>query len=499
MPALSKLLALLPFLALSHAATSADWRSRSIYQIITDRFAPPSSDTSCPVGSTSYCGGTWQTIIDKLDYVQALGFDAVWISPTALGVEGSTEYGEGYHGYWTSDPTKLNPHFGNATDLQALSSALHSRGMYLMVDIAINALSSASYTLTSDSLSAANDGTLLFKDPADFHPECQIDYSNETSIQTCWLAEGDGNGAVAMMDLVTEGDTVAGTLKDWAKNYVSTYDIDGFRVDASRHMGKDFQHDLCAAADTFCIGEIFDYTTSYVAEFQGDSALDATLGYPMKKGLVETFTGSSTTSTFAHTIANAATYYADPTVIGTFLDNHDLPRVGSLTDDKVLIWNAMVGQFLYGGIPIVYQGTEQDVSDGSADPQNREALWNYNDYATTGETFQRIANLNKIRSGLGGADSSFYETVGSVVAQQDDDIAIKRGNALAVLTKRGGQGTGTWTVSGAGFGNDASIVDLLSCDTVTTSSSGDVSVTWTAGQPFVYVTADVASGAGLCQ
>jgi alpha-amylase len=41
-------------------------------------------------------------------------------------------------GYWTVDPTELNPHFGTSNDLSALSSALHTRGMYLMVDIAIN-------------------------------------------------------------------------------------------------------------------------------------------------------------------------------------------------------------------------------------------------------------------------------------------------------------------------------------------------------------------------
>ncbi|ODN83783.1 alpha-amylase AmyA [Cryptococcus wingfieldii CBS 7118] len=499
MAARSKLLALLPFLALSQAATSEEWRSRSIYQIVTDRFASPSDSASCPLGSTTYCGGTWQGIISKLDYVQSLGFDAVWISPTALNVEGSTEYGEAYHGYWTSDPTQLNSHFGNETDLKALSSALHSRGMYLMADIALNALSSASSTLSADSLSAANDGTLLFKDPSNYHDRCDIDYSDEDSIRQCWLTTGDDNGAVAMMDLKTEDDTVAGVLKDWIKEYAENYDIDGLRVDASRHMGTDFQHDLCAAAGIFCIGEIFEDNTSYVAGFQGDGALDATLGFPMKTGLIDTFTGSDTTSTLAGYISDAAQYYADPTVIGTFLDNHDLPRVNSLTDDTTLVWNALVGQFLYGGIPIVYQGTEQDIADGPGDPQNREALWNYNDYSTSGETYGRIKNLNKIRSGLGGADSSFYETVGEVLAQQDSDIAIKRGNALAVLTKRGGSGTGTWTVSGADFGNSASIVDLLSCDWSTTSDSGDITITWTAGQPFVYVASDVASQAGLCQ
>lgn len=61
-------------------------------RVITDRFAPPSadapalssglpSDYACVAGSRAYCGGNWRSIIDKLDYIQAMGFDAIWISP----------------------------------------------------------------------------------------------------------------------------------------------------------------------------------------------------------------------------------------------------------------------------------------------------------------------------------------------------------------------------------------------------------------------------------
>ena len=73
--------------------SSAEWRSRSIYQIITDRFSPSESGSgkSCPLLYT-YCGGTFQGITSHLNYVKSLGFNAIWISPIVLNLPG------GYHG-----------------------------------------------------------------------------------------------------------------------------------------------------------------------------------------------------------------------------------------------------------------------------------------------------------------------------------------------------------------------------------------------------------------
>ena len=70
-------------LTLAHQAqavpTIDDWRSRSIYQIITDRFARPDGSTTAPcvIADNQYCGGTWQGVIKKLDYIQGMGFTAV--------------------------------------------------------------------------------------------------------------------------------------------------------------------------------------------------------------------------------------------------------------------------------------------------------------------------------------------------------------------------------------------------------------------------------------
>ena len=68
-------------------------------QLVTDRFA--TSDDSSPTCNTDdrvYCGGTWQGIINKLDYIQGMGFDAIWISPIVKNIEGSTGAGESYPG-----------------------------------------------------------------------------------------------------------------------------------------------------------------------------------------------------------------------------------------------------------------------------------------------------------------------------------------------------------------------------------------------------------------
>lgn len=67
----------------ARAASRDKWLGRSVYQVVTDRFARSDNSTSasCNAGLGEYCGGSFRGIINKLDYIQDLGFDAVWISP----------------------------------------------------------------------------------------------------------------------------------------------------------------------------------------------------------------------------------------------------------------------------------------------------------------------------------------------------------------------------------------------------------------------------------
>ena len=104
-----------------------------------------------------------------------------------------------------------------------------------------------------------------------------------------------------------------------------------------------------------------------------------------------------------------------------------------MQSDKTKVYNAITGTFLRAGIPTIYYGLEQDLSDGDKDPKNREALWLYGDFNTDGQTYQRIKKLNDIRKALGG-DREWLSAAGDVVAVQQNDIALKRKDSVIVLT-----------------------------------------------------------------
>ena len=119
----------------TNAADYNDWRSRSIYQLIVDRYARTdvSTTAACDPADQKYCGGTWQGIINKLDYIADMGFTAIWISPLVKNIGGNAQIGEPYHGFWSQDITSLNPNFGTADDLKALSKALNDRDMVMPI------------------------------------------------------------------------------------------------------------------------------------------------------------------------------------------------------------------------------------------------------------------------------------------------------------------------------------------------------------------------------
>lgn len=74
----------------------------------------------------------YKGITNNLDYIQGMGFDAIWISPIVDNLDG------GYHGYWARNWEKLNDHFGSADDLTALVSACHDKNIWVMVDVVAN-------------------------------------------------------------------------------------------------------------------------------------------------------------------------------------------------------------------------------------------------------------------------------------------------------------------------------------------------------------------------
>jgi cyclomaltodextrin glucanotransferase len=123
-----------------------DYRSRTIYFLLTDRFNPhhpfdPYIDPLFPDATNSvdcftetcseeeefrkYWGGDIRGIEEKLGYIQRLGASAIWVTPLAENVrmyQGGIGYGTGYHGYWVQNYDQVNPHFGEWADVEDSAS-----------------------------------------------------------------------------------------------------------------------------------------------------------------------------------------------------------------------------------------------------------------------------------------------------------------------------------------------------------------------------------------
>ncbi|KAJ5491759.1 Acid alpha-amylase [Penicillium diatomitis] len=472
--------------------TAAQWRSQSIYFLMTDRFGRTDNSVtaSCNTNDRVYCGGSWQGIINHLDYIQGMGFTAIWITPVTEQLPQDTGDGEAYHGYWQQEIYNVNTNYGTAADLQALSKALHSRGMYLMVDVVANHMGYAGAGNTVD-----YSVFQPFSSSSYFHPYCLIsDYSNQTNVEDCWL----GDTTVSLPDLDTTQSSVQTIWYDWVHSLVSNYSIDGLRIDTVKHVQKSFWPGYQSAAGVYCVGEVFSGDPAYTCPYQ--NYLDGVLNYPIYYPLLNAFKSSSgSISSLSSMINSVASDCADPTLLGNFIENHDNPRFASYTGDYSQAKNVISFIFLSDGIPIVYAGQEQHYSGGN-DPANREATW-LSGYSTNAQLYQFISSTNKLRSLAISKDTGYITAKNNAFYTDSNTIAMKKGSAgsqvVTVLSNRGASGSSyTLSLGGSGYAAGTKLVEMYTCTAVTVDSSGNIPVSMTSGLPRVFMLA--TSACSLC-
>ncbi|KAI0822624.1 alpha-amylase [Trametes gibbosa] len=486
---LFSLLLALALFTTAYAATAEEWRKRSIYQIITDRYALPegADPDACDPAQQKFCGGNWRTIKDNLDYIQEAGFTAIWISPVSQNYEGPrTPYGDPYHGYWIADATKLNSRFGTADDLKALSDEVHRRGMFLMVDVVVNNVMALD---TNPDLS-----TFMFKDQSQYHSYCPIQWGNTTSEQNCWL--GDTN--VTLPDVNTQDPTVVSAYEDWIKALVQQFNIDGLRIDAAKHVNMDFWPKFCGAAGVYCIGEVFDADAGQALQWQGKQSLDAILNYPMYNALVQAFTipGPQNMSAVVDMIQQIKQTSSDPTLLGNFLEDQDVPRWASLSVDPQSLWNAMIFNFMSDGIPIVYYGQEQGFN-GNADPMNREPLWPSKYTNTT--TYQLVTKLNQLRNFLVNGTDNWATSQMEVLSQTNEGIAFMKGDVVTILTNIGSPPQNVTISAHTSWDSGSSTTNILTCSQYAVGSNGSIEIAYSkGGVPVILVPDSKLDNSGLC-
>ncbi|KAL0220164.1 hypothetical protein RCL1_000019 [Eukaryota sp. TZLM3-RCL] len=370
------LIIFLTSLCLTSAHTAEEWRSRSIYQIITDRFASNSGTVTCN-DLWKYCGGTFKGIEQNLDYIKSLGFDAIWISPIPSNMP------DMYHGYAFNNLFEINPHFGSPEDLKSLVNVAHSKDIWIMVDICIN---HAGW----EKVQGKDFSNITpFNKPEYYHDYCEmIDFDNEFQRLNCRL--------FGLPDLNQDHPFVRKSLNSWIYNIIKDFKIDGIRLDTVPHVPNHFWSEFTRVADVFSIGEVFNGNKSFVGAYQFNNNMDSLLNYPLYFTLKDVFGKKQTMYWFRLHYSDMEKYFSNQDVLGNFIDNHDNPRFLNEFNDLRSYYSALAFVLTSRGIPIVYYGSEIGFNGGQ-DPLNREEMrfkWTeLSDFIQKINNFRRISKF----------------------------------------------------------------------------------------------------------
>ena len=354
-----------------------DWDEAVIYFTVTDRFydGNTSNNTLVDANDTTdgsrYHGGDLAGLTEKIDYLYDLGINTIWLTPIVDNVdlntrEGATDGQEsyGYHGYWASDFTKLNPHLGTEEELEALVKAAHAKGMKVMVDVVLN---HAGYGAEEHFNTIISDGNGGYID--------MIRGKDNT-------VKGDDklDSLSGLPDFVTENEAVRNQLIEWQTDWVEKYNIDYFRVDTVKHVDSTtwaaFKNALTEINPEFkLIGEYYGANYTNATAQLNSGKMDALLDFGFKDYAKRLALGEI--SAVEAILAERNGVLSNTATFGSFLGSHDeqgllytfMNECGKPADwAEALMKVASTLQITAKGQPVIYYGEEIGLSGANNYP-----------------------------------------------------------------------------------------------------------------------------------
>lgn len=408
-----------------------DWDEAVIYFAVTDRFFDGDAsnndaygvgdyDTS-DKGGSSYHGGDFTGLTQKLDYLKDLGVNTIWITPIVENITDDQHDAKtdmetyGYHGYWASDFTKLNKHLGTKEEFAALLDAAHSRGMKLMVDVVLN---HAGYGTENgfNSILTDKDGNAI---------KMLRDSSNTVS--------GDDKLAPLsdLPDFVTENPEVRNQLIEWQTEWMDKFDIDYYRVDTVKHVDSTtwsaLKNSLTKVNPDFkMIGEYSGAGYANTAGELGTGSMDALLDFDFND-FAKDFVGGKI-STVENSLLKRNGVLNNTATMGNFLNSHDedtlqykLVKESGFSEEEAynLMKVAATLQITAKGQPVIYYGDELG-QEGAND-------WPY-------QTNRRDFNWKELEAQKADSNSIYnhYKTMLSIRNAYTDVFA--RGSRISILS-----------------------------------------------------------------
>ncbi|MFN3951859.1 MAG: alpha-amylase family glycosyl hydrolase [Thermaurantimonas sp.] len=437
--------------------TMNDWHATVWYFLMVDRFmnGDPTNDQKVDdpeiLPLANYFGGDIEGIRTKIEdgYFDSLGVNAVWISPVTQNPEGAwglwdkggvrTRF-SGYHGYWPVSNVRVDHRFGTDSELKALLSSGHQRGIRFILDYVANHVHQE-HPVYRDNPQWA---TPLYLPDGTLNTERWDDHR-----LTTWFD-------VFMPTLDLTRPEIVEPMTDSALVWLRDYDFDGFRHDATKHIDELFWRTLTRKIkqldrvrkkgdQIFQIGETYG-SPELIASYISSGMLDAQFDFNLYDAAIRYFaTGEAADlEKLIATIRTSLKTYGMHHLMGNITGNQDRPRFISLAsgdvrfdeDTKLAGYTRQIGKpqpiaylklqmltafnMALAGIPILYYGDEIGMP-GANDPDNRRMMkftdWDADEAETFDITRKLIALRKKNLPLIYGTTSVFL---------QDDVLVVER-------------------------------------------------------------------------
>ncbi|MBB1509751.1 pullulanase-type alpha-1,6-glucosidase [Tessaracoccus sp. MC1756] len=446
-----------------------------------------------PTDKAFFNGGDIQGLRDRLDYIDGLGMSAIWLTPSFVNrpVQGvGADASAGYHGYWITDFTQIDPHFGTNAELDAFIDEAHARGIKVYFDIIANHTADVIHYAGHEGTNppyvtkaaspykdingaefdpaAYAPGTaampLMHPDERSFPYDPEIPAGMEDAKFPAWLNDPTlyhnrgfdpawpaGEPARYMDfgdldDLMTENQIVVDGMTAIYQAWTDL-GIDGFRIDTAKHVDFVFWQEFTksiqdhAKDDFFMFGEVYDADARLLSPYVRNSDMNSVLDFAYQSsalGYAKGFTAQGLSGLFS-----ADDYYTTATSssssLPTFLGNHDMGRVGFLLGDSAdrqqrseLAHELM---FLTRGQPVVYYGDEQGFVGDGGDKDARESM-----FASQVPSYLDNSLIDGSSAGSGahfGTDGVLYDDIAGLAALRLAHPALSTGAQTELYAESG--------------------------------------------------------------
>ncbi len=421
-----------PTVAPASETASANWWNKAVfYEIFIRSFYDTDGNGI----------GDFNGIAQKLDYIQTLGVNAIWLMPI--------HPSPSYHGYDVTDYYEVNPQYGTMDDFKNLVAEARKRDIRIIIDLVLNHTSSQHPWFKS----ANSDPNSQYRDYYVW---------SETSKGGKWHEGNQGYyfGLFwgGMPDLNYNNPQVTADMLKVTDFWLNNVGVDGFRVDAAKHLIEDgdkientpathawyksfYTEYKTQNPQAYAVGEVFGAGSSVIKSYTGNQ-LDQIFSFEMAKGILNSAKGNSNSG-----ITSALTFALQDMPdfnFATFLTNHDQPRTMSVLNGD--IDKAKLASFLMltsPGTPFIYYGEEIGMQGQKPDEDLRLPMqWSAKKYAGFSVTDPWRAPRNdyeQVNVALQSGDpNSLLEHYRRLIALRKSNPALRTGKVSLLDTKNTG-------------------------------------------------------------